>query len=93
MYVKTVDPTGPAAQAGLKVKIVVHFVRKEIILASVYFQSTGNFYFRAEFGGYIWVIGTNHERILFTGKNLSFCNKHAPCNKFSLSFVHFIFTK
>ena len=44
VYVKTVDPTGPAAQAGLKVKIVVHFVCKEIILASVYFQSTGNFY-------------------------------------------------
>ena len=36
VYVKTVDPTGPAAQAGLKVKIVVHFVSKEIILASMY---------------------------------------------------------
>ena len=35
VYVKTVDPTGPAAQAGLKVEIVVHFVRK-FFLASLH---------------------------------------------------------
>ena len=47
VYVKTVDPTGPAAQAGLKVEMVVDIVRNFIYLfiGLNVLQRIGNFYY------------------------------------------------
>ena len=47
VYVKTVDPTGPAAQAGLKVEMVVDIVRNFIYLfiGLHVLQRIGNFYY------------------------------------------------